>query len=204
MFRRKKKATEVFQRQVSEGTSKAAETVGDVAERAATMAGQATERAALVAKVASKSATPALRGAAHTAAGTLSEAAERAAEILATAADRLASADASTAARERIAERAEALAAAIRPRRRKRHLFKKALFVSVIAGGVVALVKSPLKSKLADRLFGPPPSYEPEAITLPSSTTATTPQEDAKKETRPVKAATGEGAGSSEEKRSTA
>ncbi len=142
------------------------EAVSDLAGRTVVVAGHAAERAASAAREARKAASPVVRKGAHTAAGALSDAAERAAEVLAETADRLASSDTSTSARERLADRAEALAAAVRPK--KKHRVRKVLFLGAIAGGVVAVVKSPLKTKLANKLFGEPATDDDlDAITLP-------------------------------------
>ncbi len=139
----------------------------DAVSRAVAVAGQAGERAATAARDARRAAAPVVRRSAHTAAGALSDAAEKAAEVFADTADKLASADQTFAARERLADRAEQLAAAVRPKKRH-HRIRKLLLISAIGGGIVALVKSPLKTKLANRLFGEPATDEDiEAITLP-------------------------------------
>lgn len=140
---------------------------GDAGARAAEVASELAERALHAAKDAQRVATPVLVTAAQSSAETLSHAAEKAAEVLADTADRLQknAPEQAEVARKRLADASEALADAIRPRKRRR--FRKLLIGTAVVGGVVVLVKSPLKSKLADRLFGAPPDDEPESITLP-------------------------------------
>jgi hypothetical protein len=164
--RRSKSA--VIEREVSSAGARAAEVVGEAASEFA-------ERAVAAAQSAQRVATPVLRTAAEKSAETLSHAAERAAVVLADVGERLAesgeerAAQASVAARERLANASEALAQAVRPKKRRR--FRRVLVVALVGGGVVALVRSPLRAKLTDRLFGAPPDFEddvPESITLPS------------------------------------
>ena len=164
MFSRKSK-TAVVEREVS----RTADTVSDLADRAVEVAGHAAERAASAAREATRVAKPVVRRTAHTAAESLSEAAERAAEVLAGSADRLATSEASATARERLADRAEAFAQAVRPRRRRR--LRKLLFVGAFAGTVVAVVKSGLPEKLRAKFHPEDVDEEPEAITLPARST---------------------------------
>jgi hypothetical protein len=165
----RKSKTAVLERELPSAGMRAAEVVGDAASDLA-------ERAVAAAQSAQRVATPVLRSAAEKSAGTLSHAAERAAVVLADTAERLADTGeervgpAVVAARHRLADASEALAVAVRPKRR--HRIRRIVVFSAITGGIVALVKSPLRSKLADRLFGAPPQFEediPESITLPSS-----------------------------------
>jgi hypothetical protein len=165
----RKSKTAVIEREASSAGSRAAEVVGEAASEFA-------ERAVAAAQNAQRVATPVLRTAAEKSAETLSHAAERAAVVLADTAERLAESggeqagQAADAARHRLANASEALAVAVRPKRRRR--FRRLVVVGLIAGGIVAVVKSPLRSKLADRLFGAPPEFDddtPESITLPSS-----------------------------------
>jgi hypothetical protein len=167
--RRSKSA--VVERDLSSAGSRAAEVVGDAASVFA-------ERAVAAAQNAQRVATPVLRTAGEKSAETLSHAAERAAVVLADVGDRLAESgeeragNAAVAARQRLADASEALAQAVRPKKRRR--FRRVLVVVLAGGGIVALVKSPLRGKLTDRLFGAPPDFDdeaPESITLPSSTT---------------------------------
>jgi hypothetical protein len=142
-----KSKSAVIEREVSSAGSRAAEVVGDAASVFA-------ERAVSAAQNAQRVATPVLRTAGEKSAETLSHAAERAAVVLADV-------------HERLAESGEQ-----RPKKRRR--FRRVLVIVLAGGGIVALVKSPLRSKLTDRLFGAPPDFDddaPESITLPSSTT---------------------------------
>ena len=166
----RKSKTAVIEREVSSAGSRAAEVVGG-----AVAAAQNAQRVA----------TPVLRTAAEKSAETLSHAAERAAVVLADTAERLADSGeeragtVAVAARHRLADASEALAVAVRPKRRRR--FRRLVVLSAIAGAVVALIKSPLRSKLADRLFGAPPEFDddiPESITLPPSQMDTDPHDD--------------------------
>src|SRR6202035_3882814 len=97
------------------------------------------------------------RSAAEKSAETLSHAAERAAVVLADVGERLAESgeeragQAAIAARERLSDASEALAQAVRPKRRRR--FRRVLVIGLIGGSILALVRSPLRSKLTDRLF---------------------------------------------------
>lgn len=171
----------VVQREVGSGGSRAAEVVGEtaseLAERALAAAREAQRVAAPAiigaARDAQRVATPVLRSAAHTSAETLSHAAERAAEVLADTAERLAetgqdgAAEASKAARHKLANASEALAQAVRPKKRRRG--RRALIgLAVVAGGV-ALARSPLRTKVMDAIFGRVEDVadEPESITLP-------------------------------------
>jgi len=165
----RKSKTALLERELPSAGMRAAEVVGDAASDLA-------ERAVAAAQSAQRVATPVLRSAAEKSAGTLSHAAERAAVVLADTAERLADTSeervgpAVVAARHRLADASEALAVAVRPKRR--HRIRRLVVFSAITGAIVALVKSPLRSKLADRLFGAPPQFEediPESITLPSS-----------------------------------
>lgn len=165
----RKSKTAVIEREVPGAGSRAAEVVGEAASEFA-------ERAVAAAQNAQRVATPVLRTAAERSAETLSHAAERAAVVLADTAGRLAdtgeerAGQAAVAARQRLADASEALAVAVRPKRRRR--VRRVLVFGAIAAAIVALVKSPLRTKLADRLFGAPPEFDddlPESITLPSS-----------------------------------
>lgn len=171
----------VVGRDISSGGSRAAEVVGETASELAERALAAAREAQRVAtpaiigaaRDAQRVATPVLRNAAQTSAETLSHAAERAAEVLADTAERLAEtgqdrgAAASTAARHKLANASEALAQAVRPKKRRRG--RRALIgLAVVAGGA-ALARSPLRTKLMDAIFGRVEDVddEPESITLP-------------------------------------
>lgn len=159
-MKRRNARTALRERDLTEAGSRAAETFSEVAENAVA-----------VAREVGRAATPALQ---HSAEG-LSRALERAGEALAVTAERLAksgeqqAADATEAARERLADASERLADAIRPKRRKHHRVRNTAIALVAVGGFVALVQSPLRAKLTERLFGPPPDDEPDSITLPGS-----------------------------------
>ena len=155
----KKSRSALRDRDLSEVGSRAAETITELAEHALAAA-----------KEVGHVASPALQ---HSAEG-LSRALERAAESLAEGGEKLArtgelqAAEAATVARERLADASEKLADAIRPRK-KHHRVRNVAIALVVVGGVVALVQSPLRAKLTQRLFGPPPDDEPESITLPGA-----------------------------------
>ncbi|MBV8300541.1 MAG: hypothetical protein JOY68_01295 [Candidatus Dormibacteraeota bacterium] len=159
MFGRKSR-TAVLERELSDAGAKAAETIGEIAEHALAAAREAGHAA-----------TPALQ---HSAAG-LSKALEKAAESLADAGERLArsgegrAAEAAVVARERIANASEKLAETIRPKPKKRHRLRNLVIAAAVVGGVIALVQSPLRNKISERLFGPPPEEEPESIELPGT-----------------------------------
>ena len=162
-------------------------TVVDTGSRAADTAVETAQeiaqRALVAAREAQRVATPVLRSAAEKSAETLSHAAERAAVVLADTAEKLAetseehAATASDAARTKLADASESLAKAVRPAK-KTHRVRRALTAALVVGGVVALVRSPLKGKIADRIFGAPPEFdddEPESITLPTTSASSEP-----------------------------
>lgn len=155
----KKSRTALRERDLSEVGSRAAETITELAEHALAAA-----------KEVGSAASPALQ---HSAEG-LSRVLERAAETLAESGEKLAktgeaqAAEAASAARVRLADASEKLAEAIRPRKRH-HRVRNAAIALLVVGGVVALVQSPLRAKVQQRLFGPPPDDEPESITLPGA-----------------------------------
>ena len=124
--------------------------------RAADVAGLAADRA----RQAGRAAAPVMRKGAQSAA-------ERAAEILADTADRLSTSETAAVARGKLADSAEALAEAVRPK--PKHRIRKLLKIGVIAGAIYALIKSPLRGKLVAKFSGTAetePELEP--ITLPS------------------------------------
>jgi len=153
--RRTRAAT--LDRDIAEARSRAAETISELAEHAVT-----------IAREAGQAARPTVQ---HGAEG-LSHALERAASTLAETAEHLAGANdgrvgaASNAARERIADASERLSTAIRPKR-KTHRVRNVLIGAAVIGGIFALVQSPLRSKIQERLFGPPPEDDLPQITLP-------------------------------------
>jgi len=75
--------------------------------------------------------------------------------------------DVTNAARARIADASERLADAVRPKQPKTHRIRRIIIVGAIAGVIVGLIRSPLRSKISERLFGPPAEDEPGSITLP-------------------------------------
>ncbi|MFN2450739.1 MAG: hypothetical protein ABR541_00105 [Candidatus Dormibacteria bacterium] len=138
--------------------------MADLAGRAASGAGQVAGQAAEIASSAREVAGPAVRVAAATASDKLSVAAERAAAMLADAAERLADA----VPDGRLSSASQSVADSVRPK--KRSTFKTLLVVAATAGGVVALLRSPLAARLRQRLFGAPDDDfddEAESITLP-------------------------------------
>ena len=76
---------------------------------------------------------------------------------------------AADAARERIADVSDKLSTAIRPKKKKTHRVRNLLIGAAVIGGVFALVQSPLRGKIQERLFGPAPSGDDDLpqITLP-------------------------------------
>jgi len=162
--RRKKKAAKALER---DGMRAAADRAADVASLAADRARQAGRAAA-----------PVVRKGAQSAAG-------RAAEILADTADRLSTSETAAVARGKLADSAEALADAVRPKPKRR--VRKLLKIGVIAGAIYALIKSPLRGKLMAKFSGesdPEPELEP--ITLPS--------EPKRKSSLPASSSNGDGA----------
>lgn len=154
LFRtRRQSRAAVLERDLSKAGSRAIETIGELAEHAIAAAREAGHAA-----------EPALQRAADT----LSEQGDRFAR-----AGEQRAAEAAQVARERIAEASERLAETIRPKK-KHHRVRNTLIVVGVIGGVVALVQSPLRAKLTERLFGPPPEEEPESIQLPGSESLST------------------------------
>lgn len=155
--------TAVLERDLSEVGSRAAETISDLAEHALAAAREAGHAA-----------TPALQLSAQG----LSKALERAAEAFADAGEHFArtgekrASAASQVARQRLAEASEKFAETVRPKKRH-HRIRNLLIATAVVGGVVALVQSPLRAKVSERLFGPAPDDEPESIQLPGSDTFT-------------------------------
>ena len=151
------------------GRSRAA-TLDDITEvrnRAADTISDLAEHAVAIAKGAGDAARPTVKQGAEG----LSHALELAAGTLAVTAERLANDDrvsaASNAARERIADASGKLSTAIRPKR-KTHRIRNLLIGAGIIGGIFALIQSPLRSKIQERLFGPPPEDDDlPQITLP-------------------------------------
>jgi hypothetical protein len=151
------------------GRSRAA-TLDDIAEvrnRAADTISDLAEHAVSIAKDAGNAARPTVKQGAEG----LSHALELAAGTLAMTAERLANDDrvsaASNAARERIADASGKLSTAIRPKR-KTHRVRNLMIGAAVVGGIFALIQSPLRTKIQERLFGPAPEDDDlPQITLP-------------------------------------
>jgi len=131
---------------------------------------QLAEHALDAAREAGHAAAPAIQGSTES----VSRALDKATSTLMEAAERFAQsrevklAGAAGAARERLAAAAERFAGSIRPRQ-PRHRVRKLLVAIAVVGGIAALVQSPLRGKLAARLFGAQPDDEEStSITLPS------------------------------------
>jgi len=137
---------------------RAADTISDLADHAVTLA-----------RGAGSAALPTVQRGAEG----LSQVLQTAAGTLADTAGQIASDDkvvaASNAARERIADVSGKLSSAVRPKQRKTHRMRNLLIGAAVVGGVFALIQSPLRAKIQERLFGPPPSDDDDLpqITLP-------------------------------------
>ncbi|MBV9100394.1 MAG: hypothetical protein JO198_05040 [Candidatus Dormibacteraeota bacterium] len=158
-MRRRQSRTAVLERDLSEAGSRAAETISDLAEHALAAA-----------RDAGHAASPALQQTAQS----LSKALEKAADALAETGEQFArtgekrAAVAAHIARERLADASEKFAGSIRPKKQS-HRIRNLLIATAAIGGVVALVQSPLRGKITERLFGASPEDEPESIQLPGS-----------------------------------
>jgi hypothetical protein len=158
-MRRRHSRTAVLERDFSDAGSRAADTISELAERALA-----------VAREAGHAATPAVQASAQG----LSKALEKAAVALSDTGEHLVRsgeprvAEATNTARARLADASEKFAESIRPKK-KHHRFRNILIAAAVVGGVVALVQSPLRGKIQERLFGPSPDDEPESIQLPGS-----------------------------------
>ena len=136
--------------------------------RAADAISGLADQAVTLARGAGSAALPAVQRGAEG----LSQALQSAASTLADTAEQLASDDRVTAAgnvaRERIADASDKLSSAIRPRK-KTHRVRNLLIGAAVVGGVFALIQSPLRNKIQERLFGPAPSDDDDLpqITLP-------------------------------------
>jgi hypothetical protein len=156
---RRHSRTAVLERDFSEAGSRAAETISELADRALA-----------VAREAGHAATPAVQASAQG----LSRALEKAAVALSDTGEHLVRsgeprvAEATNTARVRLADASEKFAESIRPKK-KHHRVRNILIAAAVVGGVVALVQSPLRGKIQERLFGPSPDDEPETIQLPGS-----------------------------------
>jgi hypothetical protein len=151
------------------GRSRAAtlDDIADVRNRAADTISELAEHAVSIAKDAGNAARPTVKQGAEG----LSHALEVAAGTLAMTAERLANDDrvsaAGNAARERIADASGKLSTAIRPKR-KTHRVRNLMIGAAVIGGIFALIQSPLRTKIQERLFGPAPDDDDlPQITLP-------------------------------------
>jgi hypothetical protein len=137
---------------------RAADTISDLADHAVTLARGAGSAALPTVQRGAEGLSQALQ----TAAGTLADTAERIASDQKVIA-------ASDAARERIADVSGKLSTAVRPKKKKTHRVRNLMIGAAIVGGVFALIQSPLRAKIQERLFGPSPSDDEDLpqITLP-------------------------------------
>lgn len=175
--RQRNSRTEELEAQASESGSRAVETITELAEQAWTLAREVSHVA-----------SPAVQRSAEG----LARALERAADSKLAKAGEQQAAEVALVARERLADASERFAEAIRPKK-EHHRVRNTLIGLVAVGAIAALVGSPLRSKLTERLFGPPPEDEPESITLPGADmTAPTEHSDAPP---PAASATGHGNG---------
>jgi hypothetical protein len=143
---------------IASARGRATETITDLAENVVAMAREAGNAARPTVKQGAEGLSRAL----EVAAGTLAETAER------LASDGRVSA-AGNAARERIADASDKLSTAIRPKR-KTHRVRNLMIGAAVIGGIFALIQSPLRAKIQERLFGPAPEDdELPQITLPDN-----------------------------------
>jgi len=136
---------------------RAADTISDLADQAVTLARGAGSAALPTVQRSAEGLSQVFQ----TAAGTLADTAGQiASDSRVTAAG--------NAARERIADASGKLSTAIRPKK-KTHRVRNLLIGAAVVGGVFALIQSPLRTKIQERLFGPPPSDGDDLpqITLP-------------------------------------
>jgi hypothetical protein len=141
---------------IAAARGRATETISDLADNVVALAREAGNAARPTVKQGAEGLSHAL----EVAAGTLAETAERLAN------DGRVSA-AGNAARERIADASGKLSTAIRPKR-KTHRIRNMMIGAAVIGGIFALIQSPLRSKIQERLFGPAPEDdELPQITLP-------------------------------------
>jgi hypothetical protein len=136
---------------------RAADTISDLADHAVTLA-----------RGAGSAALPTVQRGAEG----LSQVFQSAAGTLADTAEHLAGdprvGAAGNAARVRIADVSDKLSTAIRPKKTT-HRVRNLLIGAAVIGGVFALIQSPLRGKIQERLFGPAPSDDDDLpqITLP-------------------------------------
>ena len=175
--KQRKSRTDELKAQASESGSRAVDTITDLAEQAWALAREV-----------SNVASPAVQRSAES----LARALERAADSKLARAGEQQAAEVAMVARERIADASEKFADAIRPKK-VHHRVRNTMIGLAAVGAVAALVGSPLRSKLTERLFGPPPEDEPESITLPGADMSAPPEHS--EAPPPTAAATGHGNG---------
>ena len=158
--KQRKLETPELEAQASEAGSRAVETITELAEQAWALAREV-----------SNVASPAVQHSAER----LARALERAADSKLARAGEQQAVEVALLARERLADASEKFADAIRPAK-QHHRVRNAMIGLVAIGAVAALVGSPLRSKLTERLFGPPPEDEPESITLPGAEMSAPPE----------------------------
>jgi hypothetical protein len=164
-----------------------AENVSDAGSRAVETIGELAEQARSLARDVGQVASPALQHSAES----LARALERAADSKLAKAGEQQAAEVALVARERLADASEKLAEVIRPKpRNRRHWVRNSAIALAAVGGIAALVQSPLRAKLTERLFGPPPDDEMESITLPGADVSAPPEGSPTQERR---TASGEG-----------
>jgi hypothetical protein len=136
---------------------RAADTISDLADHAVTLARGAGSAALPTVQRGAEGLSQVFQSAA----GTLAETAEHLAGDPRVGA-------AGNAARVRIADASDKLSTAIRPKK-KTHRVRNLVIGAAVVGGVFALIQSPLRGKIQERLFGPAPSDDDDLpqITLP-------------------------------------
>ena len=175
--KQRKSRTAELEAQASEAGSRAVETITELAEQAWALAREVSHVA-----------SPAVQRSAES----LARALERAADSKLAKAGEQQATEVALVARERLADASERFAEAIRPKK-ENHRMRNTMIGLASVGAVAALVGSPLRSKLTERLFGPPPEDEPESITLPGADMSDAPEHsDA---TPPTASDTGHGNG---------
>ena len=152
-MKKRKSRTASIEKAASDVGSRAVESIGDLAEQARALAREVRHVA-----------SPAVQRSAES----LARALERAADSKLARAGEQQAAEVALVARERIADASEKFADAIRPKK-EHHRIRNTMIALGAVGAIAALVGSPLRSKLTERLFGPPPEDEPESITLPGA-----------------------------------
>lgn len=153
-MKKRQSRTAVLEKDLTEAGAKAVDTVSELAEQAWALAREAGHAA-----------SPRIQHSAES----LARALERAADSKLARAGEQQAAEVALLARERLADASEKLADVVRPKAKKTHRIRNTAIALAAIGGVAALVQSPLRAKLTERLFGPPPEDEPESITLPGA-----------------------------------